>query len=113
MAHMGYLTETIGQRVAGTPAESEALNYIRAEFLALGYDPQIQPFSAVVGNRMIGSSDIISVLKGKSDKEIIVCAHYDSVAVGRGYVDNASGTGLMLAMAERLRQAGPPFIITG
>jgi hypothetical protein len=111
MAHMAHLTETIGQRVAGSPGESEALDYIRAEFLAMGYEPEIQPFSAVVGNRVIGSSNVISVLKGKSEREIIVCAHYDSVAVGRGYVDNASGVGLMLAMAERLRWAGPPFTI--
>jgi hypothetical protein len=111
MAHMEYLTETIGQRVAGSPGESAALNYIRAEFLALGYEPEIQPFSAAVGDTVIGSANIISVLRGGSDKEIIVGAHYDSVAVGRGYVDNASGVGLLLAMAERLRWAGLPFTI--
>ena len=111
MAHMEYLSDAIGTRVAGTASESEALNYVRAEFLAMGYQPEIQPFAALGGDRVAGSSNIIAVLKGGSDKEIIVGAHYDSVDVGRGYSDNASGVGLMLAMAERLKQSNPPFTI--
>ncbi len=111
MAHMGYLADRIGSRVAGTAGESEALNYAQAEFLALGYQPEVQPFSFPDGDRIIGSSNITAVLKGRSDKEIIVGAHYDSVNVGRGYIDNASGVGLMLAVAERLKRSDPPFTI--
>jgi alkaline phosphatase isozyme conversion protein len=111
MAHMEYLSDEIGPRVTGTAGVSQALNYIRAEFLAMGYQPEIQPFSVWNGAGNLSSSNIIAVLKGKSNREIVVGAHYDSVAVGRGYVDNASGAGLMLAIAERLKRSDPPFTI--
>ena len=112
MAHMEYLSDEIGPRVAGQAGESEAADYIRAQFLAMGYQPETQPFPAEDdwGN-VVNSANVIAVLKGGSDREIIVGAHYDSVDVGRGYGDNASGVGLMLAIAERLRSSTPPFTI--
>ena len=111
LAHMGRLSEGIGQRVAGTAGEAEALQYIRAEFLAMGYQPEMQPFSFEEPDGVVHSANITAVLKGASDREIIVGAHYDSGEVGRGYGDNASGVGLLLAMAERLRWSRPPFTI--
>ena len=46
MAHMEYLSDEIGPRVAGQAGESEAAVYIRAQFLAMGYQPETQPFPA-------------------------------------------------------------------
>jgi hypothetical protein len=111
MAHMEYLSEVIGQRLAGRSGEAAALNYIKSEFLAMGYQPEIQPFSFYDVDRTASSANLIAVLSGQSDKEIIVGAHYDSVNVGKGYVDNASGIGLMLAMAKRLKYRTSPFTL--
>lgn len=36
------------------------------------------------------------------DEEIIICAHYDSVATSKGMIDNACGTAIMLMIADRL-----------
>jgi alkaline phosphatase isozyme conversion protein len=111
MAHMGYLSDRIGPRVAGSEAESAALNYVRAQFLALGYQPEVRPFAIPAGDPVLGSANVVALLQGQSAREIIVGAHYDSVVRGRGYIDNGSGVGLMLAIAERLQGTSPPFTI--
>ena len=43
-AHVRHLTEQIGARVAGTPAEIEARDYIRSTLESYGYDVSIQEF---------------------------------------------------------------------
>ncbi len=118
LAHMLHLSEAIGQRVTGTPNEAKALDYVRQTFLAMGYEPAVQPFVFDEGEGgIVSSANVIAVLPGDSPREIIVGAHYDSVDVGRGYADNASGVGLLLALAGRLRNSRPPcsirFIVFG
>jgi len=44
MAHMAYLSESIGPRVVSTPEEREAAEYIAAELEGYGYDVEIQEF---------------------------------------------------------------------
>lgn len=46
--------------------------------------------------------NIIAVKKGITEKEIIICAHYDSVPSSPGANDNASGTVALLSLAEQL-----------
>lgn len=118
LAHMLHLSEAIGQRVTGTPNEAKALDYVRQTFLAMGYEPAVQPFGfAEEGGGVVFSANVIAVLPGDSSREIIVGAHYDSVDVGRGFADNASGVGLLLALAGRLKNSRPPctvrFIVFG
>ena len=44
MAHMAYLSESIGPRVVSTPEEREAAEYIAAELEGYGYEVEIQEF---------------------------------------------------------------------
>ncbi len=44
MAHMAYLSESIGPRVVSTPEEREAAEYIAAELEDNGYEVEIQEF---------------------------------------------------------------------
>ncbi|MGD2123922.1 MAG: M28 family peptidase [Gemmatimonadota bacterium] len=44
MAHMAYLSESIGPRVVSTPEERQAAEYIAAELEGYGYDVEIQEF---------------------------------------------------------------------
>ncbi len=46
--------------------------------------------------------NIIATKKGKSAKELIICAHYDSTPGSPGANDNASGTLALLKLAEKL-----------
>ena len=41
----------------------------------------------------------------------MVGAHYDSVAVGEGYTDNATGVGLLLEVAARIKNVPTPYTV--
>ena len=109
--HTKYLTYTVGARVAGTAKEVEARDYVNSQFQRMGYSTEIQPFSYVRSGVTSNSSNVIAYKKGKSSKEIIVGAHYDSVAAGKGSDDNASGVGVMLEAAEVLKHINTPYSI--
>jgi alkaline phosphatase isozyme conversion protein len=104
--------ENIGPRVAGSDQERKAGEYIYSVFQSTGYSPVIQQFSAwdENGTKYL-SANIIATKAGKSSGEIIVGTHYDSVAVGRGVDDNASGVGVMLEVAELVFSLETPYTI--
>ncbi len=101
----------IGSRVAGSEAETKTADYIVTVLKAIGYDPQIQPFTANVGDQNINSANVIAVKKGTSSQEIIVGAHYDSTKDDPGADDNASGVAAMLEVAKLVQNAATPYTI--
>jgi len=112
MGHIEFLSEEIGTRVAGSEAEAEAYDYVQGEFEAMGFEVLHQEFQYEdEDNAVITSGNVIVVKPGISQKEIIVGAHFDSVEVGKGASDNASGVGLMLIVAERLVNSSVPYTI--
>ncbi|MER1999955.1 MAG: M20/M25/M40 family metallo-hydrolase [Lysinibacillus sp.] len=60
---------------------------------------------------MKNSANVIAYKQGMSSKEIIIGAHYDSVSRGKGVDDNGSGVGVMLEVAERLKNVITPYSI--
>ncbi len=110
--HVYYISEEIGQRLSGSAEEVETMEYIVEEFEYLGYDTEVQPFSYVRGSAEYDSNNVIAVKKGKSSKEIIIGAHYDSIGTGStGADDNASGVGVMLEVAEHLKNVKTDYTI--
>jgi len=112
-AHLYYLTEDIGVRVTGTPAEIMARNYVADQFRNMGYDVLIQPFSFERRGVEYESANVIATKQGKFDQTVILGAHYDSVGericededivdLSTGAGDNASGVAVMLEVAEVL-----------
>ncbi len=103
-AHMHALAEDIGARVAGSEEERRAAEYIREQFDAWGYDVIMQPFDITTGTRT--SHNVIAhkpaTVSGPQTRTIIAGAHLDSVAVGTGADDNASGVAAILAVAQVL-----------
>ena len=80
-----------------------AATYIENQLKDCGYAVTIQPFKAGKW-----SQNVIAVRQGQDpSKEIIVGAHYDSVAWGTGADDNASGVAAMMALAARLAPGTP------
>src|SRR5918996_1731615 len=110
-AHMEAISEGIGPRVAGTEAEARAAQYIILEFERLGYLSELRPFTVTVKENTINSANIIAIKHGESPLEIIVGAHYDSVDVGKGADDNASGIGVILEVARRMKEQQTPYTI--
>jgi hypothetical protein len=101
----------IGQRAAGSERESQTAQYISDVFKAIGYSPEIQPFTGTSGNTSISSSNIVALKQGLSSQEIIVGAHYDSAAGALGADDNASGVAVMLEVAKLVQSASTLYTI--
>jgi hypothetical protein len=110
--HMQALSQEIGNRAANSDGESAAAQYMQIAMKKMGYAPQLQFFSYDSPNgKSIQDANIVIEKKGQSDRLIIIGAHYDSVAVGRGADDNASGVGVMLEAAERVKDLSTPYTL--
>jgi hypothetical protein len=110
-AHVEAISEGIGRRVAGTEAEARTAQYIILEFERLGYLSELRPFTVTVKGNTINSANVIAIKHGESPLEIIVGAHYDSVSVGKGADDNASGVAVILEVARRIKDQQTPYTI--
>ena len=109
--YMAELSDGIGARVSGTPAEAQAAALVGGWFTDLGYQPTTQVFTFKSDGKSTSSQNIIAVKAGTSSKRIIIGAHLDSVAKGRGAFDNASGVALMMQLADALRAEVTPYTL--
>ncbi len=103
MSHVSYLSETIGPRPHGTPAEAATVDYLVGQLESFGYSGvQTQTFP-------VGSSTGTNVIATKKPQRghdngqiVIVGAHHDSVANGPGANDDGTGTAAVLEIARIL-----------
>jgi alkaline phosphatase isozyme conversion protein len=102
---------TVHPRVANTWGEIEAREFVFNAFQQYGYFPRTQEFIASSPWGRVHSANIIAVKEGESARRLIVGAHYDSAALGEGYTDNATGTGLLLETAARIKSQATPYTI--
>ena len=105
------LAQTIGARPADTWAEIHAREFIAGAFQQYGYFPRTEEFITGAGTRRVHSANVVALKEGESAKRLVVGAHYDSVAVGEGYLDNATGVGLLLEVAARVKNVPTPYSI--
>lgn len=115
LKHLLNLSDGIGARQEGTPATGVTTMYIKGELKKLGYEPTVQAFSGR-GIRKetqvpFQSENIIVEKPGKSDKVLVLGAHYDSVELGDGAADNGSGVAVLLELAERLKTIETPYTL--
>ena len=137
MATVRYLSDdALGGRLAGTPEERCAGEFIAKRFAALKLKPggtngtYFQEFSvASVTNPHAGGGtgrNVVAILEGSDpqlkNEFVIVGAHYDHLGMGsfgstskdqkpaihNGADDNASGTAVMLETAERMARGARP-----
>lgn len=105
------LAQSVGARPADTWGEIRAREFIDGAFQQYGYFPLIQEFIARGRDRRVHSANIIALKEGESAERLVVAAHYDSVEVGKGYLDNATGIGLLLEVAARVKDVPTPYTI--
>jgi aminopeptidase YwaD len=99
-----HIAKKIGNRTAGSAAESRAHSYVAGQFQAAGLAVEVAPF-AVPGHGR--SRNVIGVFDTPADCLQIYMGHTDSVARGQGGDDNASGLGVLVALAPRLAALKP------
>jgi Zn-dependent M28 family amino/carboxypeptidase len=104
------LAGQIGPREATSPAYHRAAAWVAGELEAMGYDVRQQRL-AVPGGVSWGvpvdagsSVNVIATLPGFDSRRphLVVGAHLDTVPQAPGGEDNASGVGVVLAIAEAL-----------
>jgi len=105
------IAQSIGKRPADSWGEIHARAFITNAFQQYGYFPLLQEFIATSGGGRVHSGNIVAVKEGQSPRRLIVGAHYDSAPVGEGYTDNASGVGLLLEVAGRIKKVPTPYTI--
>jgi len=106
------LATSVGKRPANTWGEIHAREFITGAFQQYGYFPLLDEFIATAGGRRIHSANIVALKEGDSARRLVVGAHYDSSAVGgQGYTDNATGIGLLLEAAGRIKNMPTPYTV--
>ncbi|PML37077.1 M28 family peptidase, partial [Vibrio sp. 10N.261.52.A1] len=109
-----HFASSYGDRFAGSPREHSAAKWLTEQYEFQGLEVKQYPFRFFHSDRVYRSKNLEVELKGKSEKVLIIGAHYDSIGqkVGStGFIDNASGTITLLALAKRLKNKDIPFSI--
>jgi hypothetical protein len=99
-----HLANDIGSRPAGSRAELRAHRYVARRFRRAGLDVAYTSFPVPGRGR---SRNVVGAYDGPHRCLKIAMAHTDSVPAGPGAVDNASGVGVVVALAPRLRAIRP------
>jgi aminopeptidase YwaD len=93
-----------GPRSAGGALERRAHGRMRRRFSRAGLEVRVQRFRTPRGR----SRNVIGVRRGERRCVRVLMAHADSVPPSPGAEDNASGLGLLAALAPRLDALAPP-----
>ena len=96
-----------GARPAASVAERRAHVRMRRRFARAGLDVRVQRFSTPRGR----SRNVIGVRRGRRGCVRVLMAHADTVPPSPGAEDNASGLGLLAALAGRLEKVDPPCTV--
>ncbi len=101
--HVRVLAHDIGPRPAGTRSDRRASRYIQTWFEELGYTSTRRRFTLPQGGH---SWNVIARVPGApTASPIVIGAHYDTVAGSPGANDNASGVGVLIDLADALRNS--------
>ena len=96
-----------GARPAAGVAERRAHVRVRRRLVHAGLDVRVQRFSTPRGR----SRNMIGVRRGRRRCVRVLMAHADTVPPSPGAEDNASGLGLLAALAGRLDKVDPPCTV--
>jgi aminopeptidase YwaD len=94
-----------GARPAAGASERRAQMRLRRRFVNAGLDVRVQRFRVPGRGR---SRNVIGVRRGSRACLRVLMAHADTVPPSPGAEDNASGLGLLAALAPRLSALAPP-----
>lgn len=105
-------------RLVGTAGSAKARAYLLERMRAIGLEPVIatfeQPFAAEHDGATLNGVNLIGRIRGsgKSDRVLLIGAHYDHFGIRDGKVfngadDNASGVAVLLSIAEAFARERP------
>ncbi len=102
---------SLGARDSGTEGAKQAATYIASSLKELGIDPLIDEFSDDIGSDKITFRNITGIIHGTKRKTVIIASHYDTKSgISDDFIganDSGSSTGLLLALAAKLKTQPP------
>jgi hypothetical protein len=105
----GELSTDYPNRRPGSPGAAEAADWYKAQLAPYGLTTQVERFRATIpglGTREF--QNLVTIVPGQSQEEIVIAAHRDNLGVGAGANDNASGTAALIELARSYAQAPLP-----
>jgi hypothetical protein len=100
-----HVSGKIGMRPSASANERRAHQYVAGQFRSAGLDVGINPFR-VPGRGQ--SRNVVAKLDTPAQCLVILMSHTDNVPPGLGAIDNASGVGVLVALAPELAGLKPP-----
>ncbi|AOA58871.1 M20/M25/M40 family metallo-hydrolase [Acinetobacter larvae] len=111
MAHLKAFeqiaTQHQGNRAVGSSGGIASGDYILAYAKQLGYATQVQSFKN--HQQLTGRNIIVTIPGTLKEPQLLIGAHYDSVKMGPGINDNASGVALLLELMRSLASSKQPL----
>ena len=108
-----FLSEENFSRTATHENKEKTIDYITESITAAGLETTRNDFALkqIVGDddvaieiNRVTLTNIHTLKKGKTDKRIIVGAHYDAISASPGADDNASGVAVLIELAYLLKE---------
>ena len=99
-----HVSRAIGSRPAASRGEARAQAYVARSFRAAGLAVSLDTFPVPGRGK---SRNVVGTLDTPADCVQLFMAHTDSVPPGKGADDNASGVGVLVALAPRLAKLDP------
>jgi len=103
------LATSYPDRSPGSPGAAAAADWYAQQLAPYGLSTQVERFRATIPGRGTRElRNLVTVVPGQSQEEIVVAAHRDDLGVGAGANDNASGTAALIELARSYAQAALP-----
>ncbi|WP_460922507.1 M28 family peptidase [Pontibacter brevis] len=110
-------SDSLEGRLSGTDGNKKAQAYIQQRFKQIGLRPFGQDYKQhfrLERKELVveQATNLVGYIPGKSEKAIVITAHYDHVGQRNGEIyngadDNASGVGALLAAASHFSKSKP------
>ena len=94
-------------RSPGSQGSLGASIWVSEQLELYDFDPQVERFTAQIpGRGDVELRNVVTVVRGASQRTIVITAHRDNSGTGRGVNDNASGTAALLELARSFASVG-------
>lgn len=88
-------------RSPGSAGALGAASWLHDQLSLYGFEPQEERFTAQIpGRGQVQLTNLVAVVRGVSQRKIVITAHRDNSGEGRGANDNASGTAALVELAR-------------
>jgi Peptidase family M28 len=107
------LSSRYPDRAPGTAGSLGAADWVSDQFELYGFEPpRVDRFSAQIpGRGEVELQNLVTVVRGASQRTIVITAHRDNNGEGRGANDNASGTGALIELARAFAPVGGSTLV--